>query len=174
VLDPGAEAMGKLPGTGPVGVIATAASIRSGAFQAAIGRACPGREILAAPCPDFVPLIESGHTSAGDPLLMAAVEQYLAPMRAAGIEALLLGCTHYGLIRGALEAYLGCGVRLIGAAECAAGAAAEYLKAEGLCGEGGTERFYTSGDPEGFVQPAALFLGRSGDCTAEHVPPAEE
>jgi len=174
VLKPGAAAIAALPGRGPLGVIATAASIRSGAFEAALREKCPGREVIAVACPDFVPLIESGHYSAGDPALQAAVAEYLAPMKAAGIDALLLGCTHYGLIRGALSAYLGAQVQLVGAAECAAAETAKYLQENGLCGSEGREEFYTSGNPADFTGPAALFLNRSDCPQATYVAPREE
>ena len=167
VLRPGVEEMARQPGGAPLGVIATAASIRSGSFERALRAACPGREILAVPCPDFVPLIESGHTRWEDPLLREAVEKALAPLCRAGISALLLGCTHYGIIAEALSARLGPDVRLVDAAGCAAGALARMLRERELTGGTGTERYFTSGSAEDFAAAAATFLGRG-------IPPARE
>ena len=161
VLRPGVEEMARVSGDKPLGVIATAASIRSGAFERALRAACPGREILAVPCPDFVPLIESGHVSADDPLLCAAVDTALEPLCRAGISALLLGCTHYGIIREALQARLGEGVQLVDAASCASAAMAQTLRERELCGGSGEERYFTSGSAADFAAAAQTFLGRT-------------
>ena len=167
VLTPGVEAMACVPGEAPLGVIATEASIRSGAFEKALRAACPGREILAIPCPNFVPLIESGHTEAEDPLLRWAVENCLAPLKERGAAAVLLGCTHYGIIASAIRAYLGAEVALYGAADCGAAALRDYLRHNGLTGGQGRERYYTSGSGEDFARKAALFLGREIDGVEE-------
>ena len=105
VLRSSVKAMSQTEKSGPLAVIATAASIRSGAFARALQQRCPEREILAVPCPDFVPLIESGHIQPDDALLRDAVARYLEPVRDAGAAALLLGCTHYGIIDRALREY---------------------------------------------------------------------
>lgn len=158
---------------GPIGVIATEASTRSGAFKAAIERACPGCEVTAVACPDFVPLIERGAFSPDDPALAAAVREYLRPIKERGARTLVLGCTHYGLIAEALRAELGDGVRMIEAARCAAGELAAYLGEAGLGGGEGEESFYTSGRAEDFTALASVFLGRGLRSGAEHVPPME-
>ena len=167
VLRPGVKAMAEVQGDAPLAVIATEASIRSGAFERALREACPGREILAVPCPEFVPLIERGHTAPGDDALMAAVERHLAPVRRAGAAALLLGCTHYGIIGEAIQQYLGGDTALIGAADCAAAALRDVLYERGLCGGQRQERFFTSGSAADFAAAAATFLGRE-------IPPAME
>ena len=103
-----------------IGVIATAACIRSGAFQRALAAACPDTEVNAIACPDFVPLIESGRYDPDDAALRAAVAEYLTPLRDRGVEALILGCTHYGLIETAIRRFLGEGTHMIEASACAA------------------------------------------------------
>ncbi len=173
VLEPGIAAMAELPEEGPLAVIATEASIRSGAFARALGAACPGREILAVPCPDFVPLIESGHSAAEDPLLQAAVERDLAPLQGTGVRAILLGCTHFGIIEKAIAACVGETVRLISAADCAAAQLYGYLERRGLAGGSGQERYLTSGSGERFAREAALFLGRELTGAIEEVPVME-
>ena len=115
--------MSLIPGEAPLGIIATQASIRAGAFRRELERLCPGREIIDLPCPRFVPLIESGHTGEDDPELKKAVEDSLAAAKEAGIAALLLGCTHYGLIAPAISAFLGEDVKLVSASRSAARAA---------------------------------------------------
>ena len=169
VLKPGIGAMARIPGTAPLGIIATEASIRAGAFRQALAEQAPGRELLDLPCPDFVPLIESGHTSPEDPALRRAVEAALAPLKAAGVSALLLGCTHYGIIAEAIRRCLGPEVTLVSAADCAAAATCEKIQSLGLAGGSGEIRYFTSGDAGRFSAAASALLGQT--IQAEHVPP---
>lgn len=157
----------------PIGVIATAASIRSGGFQRSLEAACPGAEIIPVACPAFVPLIESGKYDADNAELRAAVAEYLGPIRERGAGSLILGCTHYGLIEQAIRDCLGDGVLLIGAADCAAHELADYLRENDLCGTAGEERFFTSGSAEEFTAHASLFLGRPPRTAVRHVPAME-
>lgn len=161
----------KAPG-GPIGVIATAACVSSGAFQKALAAACPGTEVVAAACPAFVPLIESGHYDPDDAALQAAVAEYLAPIKAAGARSLILGCTHYGLIEEAIRRFMG-RIRVVEASACAAREVADYLKAASLCGGSAEERFCTSGSAEEFARLSAVFLGREIRGAVEHVPEME-
>lgn len=171
VLKPGIRDMSRIPGDAPLGIIATEASIRTGAFRRELERLCPGREIIDLPCPRFVPLIESGHTGADDPELREAVEHSLAPAKEAGIAALLLGCTHYGIIAPAIEAFLGPEVELVSASESAARAACQWLEQRDLAGGSGETFYYTSGDAEEFSAAASRLLGL--EVRAEHLPPME-
>ena len=167
VLKAGVAGMSKVPGAGPLGVIATEASVRSGSFERALREACPGREILAVPCPDFVPLIESGHDSE-HPAVREAVARYCAPLR--GADAVLLGCTHYGIIGRAIAAYLGPETALVSASVCGAAQVAQYLIVNGLTGGRGEERFLASGDAAEFTLAASTFLGRPMARGAEQAP----
>ena len=172
VLTSSADWMRRLEGSGPIAVIATEASIRSGSYQAALKEACPGREVVAIPCPDFVPLIEGGHCSADDPLVCDAVARYLQPARDAGAEALLLGCTHYDIIKDAISRFLGPDITLVSAAESGAAALCSRLLKEGRTGGSGETRFFTSGDGRSFSEAAALFLGRAAEeVPTQSVPP---
>ena len=160
VLTPSVSAMAAVPGDAPLAVIATEASIRSGAFTQAIASRCPGREIVSVACQDFVRLCESGHTDPSDGELKEAVQRLLAPIRASRCTALLLGCTHFGLIEEAIGQYLGEEVSLISASECAAGSMRRYLTENALTGGDGQAAFYTSGDVSDFEKKAGSFLGR--------------
>lgn len=172
VLSSSADWMSRLEGDSPVAVIATAASIASGAYQRALEAACPGRRVLGIPCPDFVPLIESGHTDASDPLVQDAVRRYLQPAREADAGVLLLGCTHYGIIEEAITDFLGSEVTLVSAAESGAAALCSLLLKRKMTGGSGNIRYYTSGDPAVFAEAASLFLGcREEEIHAEAVPP---
>ncbi|MBQ9662650.1 MAG: glutamate racemase [Oscillospiraceae bacterium] len=160
VLTSSADWMSRLEGGGPIAVIATEASIRSGSYQAALREACPSREVVAVPCPDFVPLIEGGHCGPDDPQVQDAVSRYLQPVRDAGAEALLLGCTHYDIIGEAIARFLGPEITLVSAAASGAVALCSRLLKAGMTGGGsGETRFFTSGDGEEFTHAASLFLG---------------
>lgn len=172
VLKPGIQAMSRIPGNAPLGIIATAASIKAGAFRRELEALCPHREIVDLPCPDFVPLIESGHTGANDPLLKESVEHSLAGAKQAGIAALLLGCTHYGIIAPAIQDFLGSRVELVSASVSAALAAKQHIIRLGLQGGGsGQVLYYTSGDPEEFSSAASRLLGEN--IQARHLPAME-
>ena len=148
--------------------------MRSGAFAAALSAACPGQDILSVACPDFVPLIESGHVHPDDPDVAEAAERYLAPLRERSIQTLLLGCTHYGLIAPAIRACLGEKVCLVEASACAALSMAEWLRERELCGTGGQLRCLTSGDRKLFQTMAPLLLGETEAPELTALPPMED
>ncbi len=157
VLTPGVELLAAA-GRKRLGVIATKTSIESGAFQAEIGRLAPDAQLTALACPEFVPMIESGHYLPSDPQVTEVVARSLAPLR--GVGALLLGCTHYGLIAGAINAYLGEDVILVGAADASAQCLARYLREHDmLAASGGSESYYTSGSTADFEALAPVMLG---------------
>lgn len=171
VLCPGAAELAAL-GKKRLGVIATATSIKSGAFEREILRLCPEAEVTALACPKFVPMIERGVFSPDNAEVRAVVAEALAPLKAAGVEALLLGCTHYGIISEAIQAYLGEGVTLVGASDAAARELARYLRKNALLAEGGgSERYYTSGDTAAFRQLAPVMLGGQMRGEPEYVEP---
>lgn len=159
VLDAPVKAIAAARESGPIGLIATEATVRSGAFARALEEACPERHCVSVACPDFVPLIESGHYAADDPAVKEAVARYLAPLAEKGVQTLLLGCTHYGLIAEAIRNYMGEGVDLVDASECASLAVSETLRRGGLCGGSGKLRCLTSGDPDIFASHLPFFLG---------------
>ena len=172
VLSSSADWMRRLPGNSPVAVIATEASIRSGGYQQALQKACPGRDVISVGCPDFVPLIESGHVAAEDPLLRDAVQRYLQPVKDAGAGALLLGCTHYGIIGEALSNFLGPEVTLVSAAESGAASLCAMLLKNRMTGGRGEIRYFTSGSPVAFNRAASLFLGEdAGTVTGQAISP---
>jgi glutamate racemase len=99
---------------GRVGVIGTVATITSGAYQDAFA-AAQGIEVTAAACPQFAEFVERGVTSGRQ--LLGLAESYLAPLNAAGIDTLVLGCTHYPLLTGLLSVVMGDSVTLVSSAE---------------------------------------------------------
>ena len=157
VLTPGAEMLAET-GRKKLGVIATKTSIESGAFQAEISRLAPEAEVTALACPEFVPMIEGGHYLPDDPIVRNVVSRSLEPLK--GVGALLLGCTHYGLIADAISAYLGSDVILVGAADASAQYLAQYLSENDLlASDGGDESYYTSGSTADFESLAPVMLG---------------
>ncbi len=159
VVEPGAAAAAALRG-GHVGVIGTAGTIRSGAYQAALGRVAPGVRVTAAACPLFVPLAEEGWTAGEIPVRVA--HRYLDGLVASGIDTLVLGCTHYPLLRAPIAQVVGPRVRLVDSAEAVAEAAGARLSRDGLArGEGaGADRMFVTDLGGDFGALARAFLGR--------------
>ena len=144
---------------GRIGVIGTEATIGSRAYEDAFA-AAPQLEITAAACPRFVEFVESGVT-AGSELLRTA-EQYLAPLKDAGVDTLVLGCTHYPLLTGVISYVMGDGVTLVSSAEETAKDVYAALMRHGLsseAGQHGTHDFMSTGDSGYFEVLARRFLG---------------
>ncbi len=137
VIEPGARAAARAARRGPVGLLATEATVASEAYPRAIRRVCPDAEVHCQAAPLLVPLAEEGR-AADDPIVRLAVRGYLAPLLDGDgrggrrLAAVLLGCTHYPLLAGAIRAELGDGIELIDSAEQAAGVLGEQLAARGL------------------------------------------
>ena len=163
VVGPAARAAARLTRSGNIGLIGTQTSVRSGAYERAIHALNPAAQVTAQPCPLFVPLVESGRFRPGDIVIETVAAEYLEPLRAAGVDTLVLGCTHYPLLEEVIAACMGPEVRLVNTGAEAALAAADYLRAHGaLSGraEGGSCRFFVSDRQEDFARMASTFLGR--------------
>jgi glutamate racemase len=165
VVEPGARVAVERTRTGRIGVIGTQGTVASGAYQAAIRRLRPDAEVLAQACPLFVPLAEEGWTDPGDEIVRGIVLRYLEPLRAAGVDTLVLGCTHYPLLKGAIAAELP-GVALVDSAEAIAADVRARLPA--TPGRDGEHRFFVTDAPAKFLAVAGRFLGRPVE-RAEHV-----
>lgn len=170
VLIPGATELAET-GKSRLGVIATKTSIESGSFGREIKKLAPEAEVTELACPEFVPMIESGHYTADDDMVKDVVARSLKPVKDAGVQALLLGCTHYGIIADAIRDYLGEDVILIGAADASARALKAYIEENGLLGGEGTEQYYTSGSTEDFIALAPIMLGYELKSQVQYVEP---
>src|SRR5438309_2046433 len=159
VSEPGARAAVQATRTGKIGVIGTAGTIASGAYERAITALRPDARVHAQPCPLFVPLVEDGWFD--HPATELIARQYLEPLRRAGVDVLVLGCTHYPLMKPLLARVMGQGVTLVDSAEETAKAAAQELEARGLlAGDGRHEHvFVVSDDEPHFRKVGARFLG---------------
>jgi glutamate racemase len=151
-----------------VGVIGTEATVTSKAYDDAFAAAVD-LHITSAACPSFVDFVERGITSG--PELLAAAEHYLAPIKDAGVDTLVLGCTHYPLLTGALSYVMGDEVTLVSSAEETAKDVYRTLIAHNLertSSSRPTLRFQATGDAEEFEKLARRFLGPEV-TTVEHL-----
>lgn len=130
VIQPGAAAAVSATRNGHIGVIGTRATIHSGAYERALLGIDPAVRISAVACPLLVPLIEQGWLE--DPLTDQVIMRYLAPLLAAAIDTLVLGCTHYPLLRPAFARLLGDSVTLVDSAENCAAAVKTLLDQNGI------------------------------------------
>ncbi len=162
VIESGARAAAEAAPEGRIGVIGTAATVASRAYEAALSRVAPGAQVFAAACPLFVPLVEEGWLD--HPVTRQVAEVYLAPLVARRLDALILGCTHYPLLRPVLQEVMGENVRLVDAADHTARALAERLSETGRGRpDGGApeHRIFLTDPPPAFRQTSERFLGRS-------------
>lgn len=164
VVEPGARVAARASRGGKIGVIGTQGTVSSGAYQEAIRRERPSAQVTARACPLFVPLAEEGWTDPDDEVVRGVARRYLAPLREAGVDTLVLGCTHYPLLAGAIGAELP-GVTLV---DSAAAIAAEVRATFGGPPRTVAHRFFVTDAPEKFLAVAGRFLGRPV-TSAEHV-----
>ncbi len=142
-----------------VGVIGTMATVNSGAYNDAFA-AAPHLQLTSQACPRFVEFVENGVTSG--PELLAVAHEYLDPLVNAGVDTLVLGCTHYPLLTGVISYVMGDYVTLVSSAEETAKDVYRVLVANNLLnmsGEPPAHRFLATGDPEPFALLGRRFLG---------------
>ncbi|HUO05499.1 MAG TPA: glutamate racemase [Candidatus Binataceae bacterium] len=159
VIEPGARAAAKASRRGKIGVIGTEATIASGAYTRAIQRIRPAAEIYTRACPLLVPLAEEGWTD--NDVAERTVSHYLESLKQSGIDTLLLGCTHYPLLRGMFARILGPGVKIVDSATATAAAVRDRLHELRLARRGGhgSQSFFVTETPDRFVRVGRRFLG---------------
>jgi glutamate racemase len=159
VIAPGARAAIARSRHRRIGVIGTEATIASGAYTRALRALDPSVEVYTRACPLFVPLAEEGWIDG--PIVRQVAETYLASLARSGIDVLILGCTHYPLLRDAIAAAVGPEITLVDSAEETAHELRAVLEAQGLSrpvGTGSTS-FFVTDVPERFVRIGQRFLG---------------
>jgi len=165
VVEPGARTAARSTHSGRIGVIGTAGTIASGAYDRAVRLLVPDARVYAQSCPLFVPLIEEGWNT--HPATRLIVEEYLKPLHDVDIDVLILGCTHYPLLSHLVQEVLGSKVTLVDSAhETALEVRSILTKADLLRGDGvpPTHAFAASDSPLRFRQVGRRFLGdRIGD-----------
>lgn len=159
VIAPAAELAVEATQSGRIGLLATPATVGSGAFAAAIAAQDAGVQLESVPCPDLAPIIQSGFPF--DERVVETVRRYVAPLREAEVDTVILGSTHYPLVAPMLQRMLGRGVRLVTSGAGVVRSVERALEAGGLLSarEGeGTYRFHTTGDVDSFRTLGTRFL----------------
>ena len=160
VIEPGAEAAVKAAPSGRIAVIATEGTVNGRAYERAIHARNPAAVVTQQACPLFVALAEEGVTHG--PIAELAAKRYLDPVfAAASPECLVLGCTHFPVLKETIARVAGPGVRLVDSAETTAIAVESMLAKQGLVRAAGTRelRFLATDAPERFARVGELFLG---------------
>lgn len=161
IVEPASRAACAQSKTGRIGVIATSASIRSGAYDRHIAALRPDTEVFGGACPLLVPLAENGLTQTDNPIACLTVDMYLRPLRRENIDTLILGCTHYPLFRDLIDQLLEYRVALVDAGAAAAATAGQVLRDAGLLAaenRAGTTRYHVTDTVDNFLEVAQLFL----------------
>jgi glutamate racemase len=159
VVTPEARLAARATRTGRVGLIATPATVGSGAYGRALGAVAPAAELHAVASPDLAPLIQEGGEV--DHRVLASVEAACRPLRAARVDTVILGCTHYGLVRPVLQRELGRSVAIVTSGEAIAAEVHGRLAELGLANDErrrGSYRFLATGDAEEFRRLGTRFL----------------
>ena len=161
VLLPGARAAAKASRNGRVSVIGTPATIRSRAYETALHEIDKYLDIRSQPCPLFVPLAEEGWLD--DEVARMVARRYLDPLAGFGADTLVLGCTHYPLLKGVISEVMGSGVTLVDSAKEAAAEVEQALERGDLARgrkEGGKFECFVTDNPYLFREVGERFLGR--------------
>ena len=174
VVTPGADVACRATKNGKIGIIATKGTISTGVYKKAVEDRAKelgmnNIEIFQQACPLFVSLAEEGWWDTEVTRLTA--EEYLKPLKEAGVDTLVMACTHYPLLSKVIKEVMGDGVVLVNTGEATARGVKELLGSEGTASEGNkspVREFYTSDEPELFEQVAAPFLGEGLPSGTRH------
>ena len=157
---------------GRIGVIGTPTTIKSGAYGKAIRSIRPDAVVTGNACPLFVPLVENGYVGKDNPVTRLVAQDYLKVFMQSEIDTLILGCTHFPIIRDIISDFTGESVSLINPGEETARYTAALLTKEHLLNpseQTGSCKFYVSDSPAGFCEIGSLFLGESITDAVEQI-----
>jgi glutamate racemase len=159
VIEPGVRRAIKSTKNSKVGVIGTEATIQSGAYTRALKAVNPEIEVYSRACPLFVPLVEEGWTE--NEVVEMTAKAYLGSLKQSGIDTLILGCTHYPLLKKAIRKFMGSDVRLVDSAEETAKEVESILRKEATARKAGkgAHSFFVTDAPDRFVKVGRRFLG---------------
>ena len=153
---------------GRIAVLGTPATAKNGAYEREIRAVAPQAQVLPVACPLFVPLVENGYVEKDDPLTLLAAKEYVGNLKEFQPSCLILGCTHYPLIRetieSACEKVLGYVPLTVDAGASAVATLGELLEKQGLCAppeQKGKAAFFVSDETHNFGKTASAFLGRT-------------
>lgn len=171
-MEPAVKPAAALTRSGRVGILATPTTAESERLARLVERYADGMQVHVQECADLAPLIERGDLDA--PALEAALRSYLEPLLAERVDVVVLGCTHYPLIQGQIEAICGPGVRVLNPAPAVARQTARVLQTHHLCvppgGRDGQVEWWTTGEPMEFSRVLAG-LGYEADPRFVHLSP---
>lgn len=167
LVEPGAQMAVSVTRNGKIGLLATQATVKSESYPKAVAAIAPGARVFSRAAPALVPLVETGKVDT--PEAEEALYIYLGPLKEAGIDTLILGCTHYPFLSPLISRILGPKVVLVDPAEATTVEARRELVKRGMIAHEGevTHQFYVSGDPEEFNRLAELF-------SSGQLPPAKK
>jgi glutamate racemase len=159
VIEPEAEIAAAISDSGRIGVLATPTTVEGGAYHRALERQGRGLDVVEVEAPDLAPIIQRGTRIDAD--VVEIVRSYCAPLQRAEVDTVILGCTHYPLVRPMLQRILGRDVRLVTAGHAIAATVQRTLETAGLATENrgeGSYRFLCTGDPYAFRELGTRFL----------------
>lgn len=159
ITEQGVEEVSRLFPEGKIGILGTKATISSQVFQQQIHKRCPNLELVAISCPLFVPLVEEGYVE--HPMSTIVVQEYLRPLKNRNVGGILLGCTHYPLLKATMQQELGPDILLIDPAHACAEKTRALLSENNLLNTSSSlphYQFFVSDDPEKFRLLGKAFL----------------
>ena len=156
-----------------IGILATRACVQSGAFQQLFSQIAPELEIYVKACPKFAGMVEQGIFEKTDPRVQQAAREYLPELKAAGVDTVILGCTHYPMLSDVITEHMGGDVRLISSSAAAARSLKNLLTERGMTAQqqNGGIRYYTTGEPKAFAAAAELMLKHDISGALTEIPP---
>ena len=159
VIIPGVKAASVEMDDGIVGILGTRATIDSGVYQKELLKLNPECRFIAKACPLFVPMVEEGLVTGDIP--MKVIDHYLRDMKESGIRTLILGCTHYPLLKDAIAEYMGSSVKIVDSAASTATEVRQELLANDILNDkpGGVRKLFASDVSSGFAEMAERFFG---------------
>lgn len=171
VVTPASEAAVNATKNGKIGIIGTAATIRSDSYSKKIRMINSDVEIYSAPCPLFVPLVEAGWIGCNDTVTTETAKRYLLPLKEKGIDTLVLGCTHYPAIKNIISDIMGDRVTLINVGEQAVKKAVSLLTDSDMLSDkkNGSRKFFVSDHSESFSEIASILLGSDISDSVAHI-----
>ena len=161
VIIPTAAAAVEATKNGKIGVIGTRATIGSCSYKKEIEKIDPKIQVIQRECPLFVPIVEEGFISPDDPIAKLTVERYLSDMKAQNVDTVILGCTHYPILKQVIGEFVGESVKLIDSGKETAIYASKLLKKENMLNKSdsaGECSFFVSDRTEDFTNTASIFL----------------
>ena len=172
VVNPTAYTAVRKTKNGKIGVIGTAATVGSHSYKLRLQKLNPEVQVFEQACPLFVSLVENGVIHRDDQITRLVVRRYMAELKDNGVDTVILGCTHFPLLRDAISDYMGEDVTLVDSGFETANYAAKVLREQDLLTDDNTAKtpdFFVSDTPEGFESVAGLFLGRDMEHTVTQI-----